>query len=171
MRTCWVYWATFHIWRLFCCFHCFVTKSCLVSFILFFLRSSALIDNMMTHGKSRVPVAPTTSTASGPRPQKHPAKSSTTSKRTSRFKQARTTAALPVTQAHPIPEVAHPSQLERVSLASAQPFQQSTPLPDIAGIISGELSLRVLKQRGFSRMLQRLPAKRTVIKLLLYWGQ
>ena len=45
---------------------------------------------MMTRGKSRVPVAPTTSTASGPRPQKHPAKSSTTSKRTSRFSDAPT---------------------------------------------------------------------------------
>ena len=134
VHTCWVYWVTFHIWRLFCCFRYFVTKSCPVSYILFFLRSSALIDNMMTRGKSRIPVAPATSTASGPRPQKHPAAAS---KRASRSKRARTTAALPVTQAHPIPEVAHPSQLERVSLASALPVQQSTLLPDIAGIISG----------------------------------
>ena len=92
---------------------------------------------MMTRGKSRVPVAHATSTASGPRLQKRPAKFSPVSKRASRSKRARTTAASPVTQAHPTPEVAHPSQLARVSLASVQPVQQSTPLPDIAAIISG----------------------------------
>ena len=104
---------------------------------------------MMTRGKSGVPVAPATSTASRPRPQKRPAKSLTASKRESRSKRARTTAASPVTQAHPIPEVAHPSQLERVSLASVQPVQQSTPLPDIAGIISGAV-LGGLKAAGIS---------------------
>ena len=123
------FWSVRTCWHPFCRFRYLVTKSCPISYILFFLRSSVLIDNMMTLGKSRVPVAPAKSTASEPRPQKRPAKSSTGSKRATRSKRARTTAASPVTQAHPIPEVAHPSQLERVSLASAQPFQQSTPLP------------------------------------------
>ena len=132
----------------FCCFRYFVTKSCSVSYFLFFLRSSTLIDNMMTRGKSRFPVVPATSIASGACPQKRPAKSSTASlKRASCSKRARTTTASPVTQAHPIPEVAHPSQLERVSLASVQPVQQSTPLPDIAGIISGAV-IEGLKAAG-----------------------
>ena len=126
----------------------FVTKSCPVSYILlFFVRSSALIDNMMTRGKSGVPVVPATSTASRPRPQKRPAKSLTASKRASRSKRARTTAASPVTQAPVIPEVEHPSQLERVSLTSAQPAQQSAPLPDVAGIISGAV-IEGLKAAG-----------------------
>ena len=134
----------------FCCFRYFVTKSCSVSYFLFFLRSSTLIDNMMTRGKSRFPVVPATSIASGACPQKRPAKSSTASlKRASCSKRARTTTASPVTQAHPIPEVAHPSQLERVSLASVQPVQQSTPLPDIAGIISGAV-IEGLKAAGIS---------------------
>ena len=102
---------------------------------------------MMTRGKPRVPLAPTTSTMSGPHPQKRPAKPSTASNQASRSKQARTTAASPVTQAHPIPEVAYPSQLKRVSLASAPPVQQSTPLPDIAGIISGAV-IEGLKAAG-----------------------
>ena len=147
VRTCWVYWVTFHIRRLFCCFHYFVTKSCPVSYILFVLDSSALIDNMMTRGKSRVPVALVTSTASGTRPQKRPAKSSTASKRASRSKRARTTAASPVTETHPLPEVAHPSQLEWVPLASAQPVQQYPPLPDVAAIISGAV-IKGLKVAG-----------------------
>ena len=91
---------------------------------------------MMTRGKSRVPVTLVTSTAPGTRPQKRPAKSSTASKRASRYKRERTTAASPVTETHPLPEVAHPSQLEQVPLASAQPVQQYPPLPDIAAIIS-----------------------------------
>ena len=102
---------------------------------------------MMTRGKSGVPVALATSTASGPRPQKRTAKSSPVGKRASRSKRARTTAASPVTQTHPVPEVPHPSQLERVSMASLQPVQQSAPLPYIAGIISGAV-IEGLKAAG-----------------------
>ena len=148
MRTCWVYWATFRIRRLFLLLSLFCHKIVpgqLHSF--FFLRSSALIDNMMTRGKSGVPVALATSTASGPRPQKRTAKSSPVGKRASRSKRERTTAASPVTQTHPVPEVPHPSQLERVSMASPQPVQQSAPLPDIAGIISGAV-IEGLKTAG-----------------------
>ena len=90
----------------------------------------------MTRGKSRVPVALVTSTAS-----------STASKRASRYKRARTTAASPVTETHPLPEVAHPSQLEWVPLASAQPVQHYPPLPDIAAIISGAV-IESLKASG-----------------------
>ena len=102
---------------------------------------------MMTRGKSRVPVALVTSTASGTRPQKRPAKSSTASKRASRYKWARTTAVSPVTETHLPPEVAHLSQLERVPPASAQPVQQYPPLPDIAAIISGAV-IEGLKASG-----------------------
>ena len=114
-----------------------------------FLHSSALIDNMMAHGKSRVLVTPAVSTVLGTCPQKRPAKSSTASKRASRSKWARTTAALTVTQelAHLIPKVTNPSQLEWVPLASAQPVRQSTPLPDIVPIISGAV-IEGLKATG-----------------------
>ena len=150
MRTCLVYWVTFHIRRLFVAFVILSQNRARSATFFFFLRSSALIDNMMTRGKSRVPVVPATSIVSGPCPQKRPAKSSTASlKRASCSKRARTTTASPVTQAHPIPEVAYPSQLERVSLASVQPVQQSTPLPDIAGIISGAV-IGGLKAAGIS---------------------
>ena len=102
---------------------------------------------MMRRRKSEVPVAPATSTASRPRPQKRPAKSLTASKEASRSKRVRKTAASPVTQARPIPEIEHPSQLELVSLASAQAVQQSASLPDVAGIISGAV-IEGLKAAG-----------------------
>ena len=75
------------------------------------------------------------------RPQKRyakPPKATTVAKRS---KWARTTARTTVPQGlalvHPVLEVAHPSQLEQVSLTGAQPSQQSPPLQVIATIISG----------------------------------
>ena len=123
VRTCWVHWVTFHIRRLFCCFRYFVTKSCPVSYIVFFLRSSALIDNMMTRGKSRVPVAPVIRQLRRTHAPRNALRNLQQLVKASRSKRARTTAASPVTQAHLLPEVTHLSQVERVPLASAQPVQ------------------------------------------------
>jgi len=96
---------------------------------------------MMTRGNTRVHAA---AAASGTRPQKRYAKPPKATTVARRSKRARTTDMTTVPQGpalvHPVLEVAHPSQLERVPLTGAQPPQQFPPLQDIATIISGAVT-------------------------------